>query len=71
MFRYVSIIGFRRVKSLKDILVRTKISQIKYKGWCHHCKRRRCEFMKYIVPTRNFTSPTTKPTYEIRLENLN
>ena len=71
MFRQVSIIGFRRAKSLKDILVRTKISQIKYKGWCHHCKRRRCEFMKYIVPTRNFTSPTTKPTYEIRLENLN
>ena len=51
--------------------MRTKISQIKYKGWCHRCKRRRCEFMKYIVPTRNFTSPTTKPTYEIRLENLN
>ena len=71
MCRHVSIIRFRRAKSLKDILVRRKICQIKYKGWYDRCKRRRCEFMNHIVPTRNFTSPTTKPTYEIRPENLN
>ena len=34
LFRDVPIIGFRRAKSLKDILVRTEIPQIKNKGWC-------------------------------------
>ena len=71
VFRDVPIIGFRRAKSLKDILVRAKIPQIKNKGWCGPCKGPRCEICKQIVPTRNFTSSTTKRTYEIRPENLN
>ena len=61
----VPIIGFRRAKSLKDILVRAKIPQIKNKGWCGPCKGPRCEICKQIVPTRNFTSSTTKRTYDI------
>ena len=71
VFRDVPIIGFRRAKSLKDILVRAKIPQIKNKGWCGPCKGPRCEICKHIVPTRNFASSATKPTYEIRPENLN
>ena len=63
MFRDVPIIGFRRAKSLKDVLVS--------KGWCGPCKGPRCEICKHIVPTRNFTSFTTKRTLEIRPENLN
>ena len=70
-FRDVPIIGFRRVKSLKDILVRAKTPQIKNKFWCGPCKGPRCEICKHIVSTRNFTSFTTKHTYEIRSENLN
>ena len=58
VFRDVPIIGFRRAKSLKDILVRAKIPQIKNKGWCGPCKGPRCEICKHIVPTRNFTSST-------------
>ena len=71
VFRGVPIIRFRRAKSLKDILVRAKITQIKNKGWCGPCKGPRCEIWKHIVPTRSFTSSTTKRTYEIRPENLN
>ena len=71
VFRDVLIIGFRRAKSLKDIFVRAKIPQIKNKGWCSPCKGPRCEIWKHIAPTRNFTSFTTKHTYEIRQENLN
>ena len=71
VFRDVPIIGFRRAKSLKDILVRAKVPQIKNKGWCGPCKGPRCEIWKHIVPTRNFTSSATKRTYEIRPENLN
>ena len=69
--RVVPIIEFRRAKSLKDILVRAKIPQTKNKGWCGPCKGPRCEICKYIVPTRSFTSFTTKRTHEIRPENLN
>ena len=71
VFRDVPIIGFRRAKSLKDILVRAKVPQIKNKGSCVPCKGPRCEICKHIVPTRNFTSSTTKRAYEIRPENLN
>ena len=71
VYRDVPIIGFRRAKSLKDILVRAKIPQIKNKGWCGPCKGPGCEICKHTVPTRNFTSSTTRCTYEIRPENLN
>ena len=71
MSRGAPIIGFPRAKSLKDILVRSKIPQIRNKGWCGPCKRTRCEICKHIVPTRSFTSSTTKHTCEIRPENLN
>ena len=71
MFRGAPITGFPRAKSLKDILVRSKIPQIRNKGWCGPCKRTRCEICKHIVPTRSFTSSTTKHTCEIRPENLN
>ena len=64
VFRDGPIIGFLRAKSLKDILLRPKIPQIKNKG-------PRCEICKHIVPTRNVTSSTTKHTYQIRPENLN
>ena len=67
VLRDVPIIGFCRTKSLKDILVRAKISQIKNKDGAVLVKERDV----IIVPTRNFTSSTTKRTYEIRPENLN
>ena len=70
-FRDAPIIVFRREKSLKDILVRTKISHFKNKGCCGPFKRSRCENCKHIVPTRNFILFTTKRIYEIRPENLN
>ena len=71
VFSDVSIIGFRRAKSLKYIFVGTKIPQIKNKGWCGPCKRPRREICKHSVPTRNFKSFTTKRIYDIRQENLN
>ena len=71
VFRDVPIIGFSRAKSLKDILVRAKLPQIKNSGWRGPCKGTRCEIRKRIVPTRNFTSSTKKHTYEIRPKNLN
>ena len=71
VFRGVLIIGFLRAKSLKHILERAKIPQIKNEGWCGPFKGSRFEIWKHIVATRIFTWSTTKGTYEIRPENLN
>ena len=54
MFRDVPTIGSRRAKSLKVILVRAKVPQIKSKGGCGPCKVPRC-ICKHIVPTKSFT----------------
>ena len=43
VFRDVLIIWFCRANSLKDILVKEKVPQIKNKGWCGPCKGPRCE----------------------------
>ena len=71
VFRDIPIKEFHWAKSLKDILVREKIPQIKNKGWWGPCKWPRCEICKHIIPTRSFTSFTKKHTYQIRPENLN
>ena len=71
VFRDVPIIGFRRAESLKDILVREKMSQIINKQWCGPCKGPGCEISKHIAPTRKFTSCSTKCKHEIRPKNLN
>ena len=71
VFRDVPIIGFRRAKSLKDILGRAKIPQIKCKDWCGPCKGPRCEIWKHIVPTRNFKPSALKRTnVNCRSENV-
>ena len=67
VFHKVPIIGFRRVKSLKDILVRAKVPLVqKNEGFCGPCKKSRCEICEHIVSTDSFKSTTTQRTYFIR-----
>ena len=54
VFRDIPIMGFRRDKYLKYILVRAKIPQIKNKGCCGSCKEPRCEIYVHIIPTKSF-----------------
>ena len=57
VFHKVPIIGFRRAKSLKDILVRAKVPPVlKNEGSCGPCKKLRCEICEHIVSTDNFKS---------------
>ena len=71
VFHKIPIIGFRRAKSLKDILVRVKVSPLqKYEGFCGPYKKPRCEICKHMVNTNSFKSTTTQRTYLLRLENL-
>ena len=71
VFHKISIIGFRRAKSLKDILVRAKVSPLQEnEGVCEPCKESRCEICEHMVNTDSFKSTTTQRIYFIRPENL-
>ena len=57
----VPIIGFRRAKSLKGILVRAKVAPLeKKKGCCRSCGGTRCEICKHVVTTETFRSFRTQ-----------
>ena len=72
VFANVPIIGFKRGKSLKDILVRAKVPPLKTeKGFCGPCNKPRCEICKHITKTHQFESSSTKRIYSIRPQNLN
>ena len=50
VFHKVPIIGFRRAKSLKDILVGAKVPPVqKNEGFCGPCKKSRCEICEHTV----------------------
>ena len=71
VFHKVPIIGFRREKSLKYILVRAKVPLgHKNEGFCGLCKKSRCEICEHIVSTDCFKSTMTQRAYFIRLPNL-
>ena len=72
VFENVSIIGFKKRKSLKDNLVRAKLPPLKTEeGFCSPCNRPRCEICKHITKTHQFESSSTKRIYFIRPQNLN
>ena len=71
VYHKVPIIGFRRAKSLKDVLVRAKVPQLqKNEGFCGPWKESRCEICEHMVNINSFKSTTTHWTYFIRPENL-
>ena len=71
VFHKVSVIGFRRTKSLKDILVRVKVSPVmKNEEFCGPCKKWRCEICEHIVSTDSFESITKQRSNFVRPENL-
>ena len=66
VFDKVAIIGFRRAKSLKDILVRAKVVPVQKSKWfCGPCRKSRCEMCEHIVSTDSFKSIMTQRTYFI------
>ena len=72
IFEKVLIIGFRRAKSLKDILVRAKVAPLEKKKGCYiSCGGSRCEIWKHVVTTEAFGSFSTQREYCIKTDNLN
>ena len=71
VFENIPIVGFRRAKSLKDIIVRAKVAAIeKKKGSCRSCGGTRCEICKHVVTTETFRSFSTKRENCIKANNL-
>ena len=71
VFENVPIVGFRRAKSLKDILVRAKVAPLeKKKGCCRPCRGTGCEICKHVT-TEAFRSFSTQREYCIKPNNLN
>ena len=55
VFEDIPIIGFKKGKSLKDMLVRAKVPPLKTKeGFCGPCNKPRCEICKHITKTHHF-----------------
>ena len=71
VFENIPIVGFRRAKSLKNILVRAKVAPVeKKKGSCRSCGGTRCEICKHVVTTETFRSFSTKKEYCIKPNNV-
>ena len=71
VFHKVPLIGLRRVKSLKDILVSAKVLPVqKNEGFCGPCKKSRCEICEHIVSTDSLKSTATQRTYFVRSPGL-
>ena len=57
VFENVPVIGFKKGKSLKDILVRAIVPPLKTEeGFCDPCNKPRCEICKHITKTQQFES---------------
>ena len=72
VFERIPIVGFRRAKSLQDILVRVKVAPLeKKKDFCRSCGGTRCEICKHVVTTETFRYFSTQREYWIKPDNVN
>ena len=67
----IPIVGFRRAKSLKDILVRAKLPQKDNETGCGKCGSSRCDVCNYLEASRTFSNKNASKEYEIRKGALN
>ena len=72
IFERIPIVGFRRAKRLKGILVRVKVAPLdKKKGSINSCEGIRCEICAHVVTSETFRSCSTQREYCINPDNLN
>ena len=71
VFQDIPTVGFRNGKSLKDMLVRAKVPQLKHsKGSSMGCQNNRCGVCQYVKSTSEFADQKGK-LYNIRTPELN
>ena len=72
VFKEIPIVGFRREKSLKDLLVRAKVPPLtRENGSSASCLGKRCRTCPFIENSISFTSIKKGLTYHIRQPILN
>ena len=72
VFEKFPVIGFRKAKNFKNILVRAKLAPLeKKKGYCRSCGDTRCKICKNVVTTEHLGSFSTDRIYCIQPNNLN
>ena len=71
VFPSLPLVGFKRGKSLKDILVRAKLPKVAVDGSSGKCGGGRCGVCKYVEECKQFTDKTELQTYQIKGGDLN
>jgi len=71
VFSNVPILGFKRGKSLQDILVRAKIRQSATESNCKGCNGKRCKTCNALKETTTFTNKEKTSSYNIKGGELN
>ena len=64
-------VGFRRGRSLKDLLVRAKLPKAQEKGESGKCMGKRCQVCDFVQKTDQFSKKDDPQTYVIQGKNLN
>ena len=72
IFYGTPVVGFKRGKSLKDILVRAKVPEVKpISGESVGCSSKRCKVCEVINPTKTFSNKEDDRTFHIKGGKLN
>ena len=67
MFRNIHIVSFRKAKSLKDVLVRSKFKVEEFhEGSCNKCNRPNCQIDNFLDDSAEFTDSDGNRTYRLR-----
>ena len=71
VFPDMPIVGFRNGKSLKDYLVRAKLSKLEESGRCEPCGEKTCLVCDSVCTTTTFTTEACQETFKIQKGPLN
>ena len=71
VFLYVTVVGFRNGKSLKDDLVRAPLPATNEIGRCEACGKKTCSVCNSIRTTTTFTMEADRETFQIQSGTLN
>ena len=71
VFPNVPVVGFRNGKSLKDYLVRAKLSKLEESGKCEPCGKNSCLVCDSISTSTTFTTKASQESFKIQKGPLN
>jgi len=70
VFTEVPIVGFKRGKSLQDMLVRARLRELQQEGESAKCHGKRCGVCEYVVETDKFQDKNGQETFHIKTNKI-